>query len=257
MLGQGRFFKIVILFCSVISLIFTFQNCDSPFRKLSSGKSVNKPANNGQGYTGKVFINIAIDGSCGTSGSARSTIEKVSGRYYQTVKDCKEQIPVDVTANVDVQSYNFNLLIFSSTLFEIVDQNQSMYSSVACRGQGLIAVDGQNQRPFADVSMQPTGRVEGPTGNPVYKGYVKTGSYDSAGNLIVRHEYEIATAVEILNEGPNRMFLILDSTDPRPRGAGASSLNIPRARPEVGSFQFVPPGHSQALVVDPMFCYYH
>lgn len=254
MAGHYRNFKHFTLVVLALGATFLFQNCDSPFSGLSE-KSRGKPANNGQGYTGKAYFNIAKDGSCGVPEAVRSAIEKVGDSFYQTVKDCKPQSPVDVSASVGVQSYNLNMLIFSSALFESLDQKQNIYSGVACRGQGLMSVDGSQdeiQHPFADVSMQPTGQIESPSGFPLYKGYVRTGSYDSSGNLIMAEEYEIAKAVEIVGPAAQRQFLI-DNGDP---GRG-SSLVIPNARPDVGTFQFLPPGYAGALVVQPMFCFYH
>lgn len=247
-----RNFNRVALSSGTLVVLLLFHNCSAPLSSFSSDGSHEKLENNGQGYTGKAFINIAKDGSCGTK-SIRAVIERIGDKYYQTAKDCQSQAPVDVTAAVSAQAYNLNALVFTSALFESLDQSQTTYSDVVCRGRATTLYKGQ--LPFADVSMQPTGEFESPSGNPIYKGYAKTGVFDSAGVLIAMEEYEITRAVEIVN-GPSalRLFVLSDSN---PQAGTMNTLTIPRDRPDQASFQFLPQGGTTALAVQPMDCYQH
>jgi hypothetical protein len=176
-----------------------------------------------------------------------------------------------VTAQVAAVGYNKTAIFSGPALYESLDSSQTVYSDVVCRGEGPSKDSMRIGK--ADVSMQPTGDVQrdanGNITGKVYKGYVKVGEYDLAGNLLSSKEFPISIAVE-KNFVPNARFFIIDSetTSRNSMGPGSTPPTTGTALDEIyglmvnkttnlGAFHFKTPEMSDDIMIQGMDCHSH
>lgn len=228
-----------------------FQNCDlplnSPFKVASSSVG---GSGNGEGYGGKPrdeFINLDLDGACGSPGEApavRSLIRLTEGRLLQTVTDCFEHEPIDVTAGSSFMGHNVRVAFYGARLYESREALAvSGVSALVCRGQVLN--DPAGRTGWADITLRPAGDAPlGPDGALVstYSGEVVVGDYADDGSLLQIREGPFYRAVELGPGGPNgdARYFRIDVTDP-------SSAPTVAATPPPGAPAATGPGLSSGL----------
>lgn len=255
---QAHILTLASLFLAVL---LPFQNCSFTGEGLQSTKpESNKPANNGEGYTGKPLVNIDVAGTCGTVGGVKAQIEKSGSRYIQTVKECSAQPPEDVTDKVNAMEHNLDALLSGASLFERLGTGQSAYSEVVCRGEDPSTQNGT--RAFADVSMQPTNEfITAPNGDlgQVYLGYVKLGTYSTAGVLEMTHEFPIKRAVKRHQMGGHVTYFIESPTNGQlVNGAVVHESYFLVVKPDnTALFHFKTKSMTQILMIDVMTCATH
>lgn len=263
--------KILILAALLTPALLAFQNCSLGTGGFESGNSQSsKPAgngNNGEGYTGKVYVNYDVASTC-PSGDVKNQVELKDGKYLQTIADCAAQTPVDVTSQIEAAGHNDSAIFSGPVLFESLSKTQTVYSEVVCRGEG--SAQGSTRKGMADVSMQPTGEVEkDSSGNiigKIYKGYVKVGEYDLSGGLLNSKEFSIKRAVERTMFNGTRHFVIdsetssntvQNSAPPAPGTVKDESYGLIVKPDNVGAFVFKTEAMSEALMVPAMTCHFH
>lgn len=240
---KSSYKNIALVLTSTLGIVLGFQNCGigiGQYRSVNSDK--NKPANNGEGYTGKTFVNLDKNGTCVGGTAVKDAVDLIDGRYFQTVKNCVAQTAVDITSSIEAMAHNLGAVLFGPILLERLEARQTSYSEVLCRGVADELTSGQ--KPFADVSMQPTGEMETQTNGtiigPRYRGYVKLGAYDISGALIFTEEFEIKKAVEMPPISGTRTFRI-DSATSGPQGTNSSTQPAPQVPPAPGQQTSPPP----------------
>lgn len=269
--------KLIQTLLAIWLLVTLFQNCKliqvtegGGFRSASKSSSEGIK-NNGEGYTGKVYSNIAETGECTVAGSVKAEVQKVGERYYETVRDCQPVQPTDITEEILAEAYNSTALFWRSALFENLTGNQTRFSKVICRGQATDAFEGM--KPFADVSMQPTDEV---VPDPVlgverriFTGYVKLGAYGESGNLVHQDEFPVRRALEDITARATIYHIDSQTSNnvlPLTGGMGAPTSMSEFERENyslmvfddgTGSFVFKSENLSMPLIVPDMQCYRH
>jgi len=124
-----------------LGLILSFQNCVSELRsvKQSSHASIGGAKGNGDSYTGKIYQNIALDGSCGGAG-VRAQIEIDPAGQPVMVRENCQAIAAKVVEIEDLMPHNPGLLSHSRMLFQDANGSEKI-STLLCRDQVVNAVD--------------------------------------------------------------------------------------------------------------------
>ena len=141
--------KFILLILLTISLV-AFQNCLSD---SSDSRTENSSLHaNGDGYGGKLgtYVNYDKSSKCSTdSVNVESAIEVSSKGVFQTVKDCEDITPVEVSSlSVAEHNDDFGIEDQETELYEYYEDDALETAEILCRGERFNAVE--NQREVSD-----------------------------------------------------------------------------------------------------------
>ena len=145
----------VILTSSILLVLslFAFQNCEldpelSPSQAAKSKSDHAQVAGNGEGYDGKLYVDLDVNQDCGNDEDlVKTALEKRNDGFYKVVENCNPIRPERVpNQNVGFETGNQEVVIYGNRpLFDRPHFNRfeglSLNARLFCRG---IFPDSQN-----------------------------------------------------------------------------------------------------------------